>query len=138
MIGLFQENGPCFVNVDSNSTTLNEFAWNREVNMLFIDQPVQTGFSYDSLTNATLDLTSGEITPLSPGDEIPEQDLRERLIGTYPSLDQRNTLNTTENAAKSVSRVCDEHHYSQFTEHCGILPKLGFKNSLRKCRISPN
>lgn len=34
MIGLFQENGPCHVNDDSNSTTLNPFSWNQEVNML--------------------------------------------------------------------------------------------------------
>lgn len=36
MIGLFQENGPCSVNHDSNSTTLNPWSWNQEVNMLYI------------------------------------------------------------------------------------------------------
>lgn len=30
MLGLFVENGPCFVNPDSNSTTLNEWSWNNE------------------------------------------------------------------------------------------------------------
>jgi hypothetical protein len=35
------ENGPCFINPDSNSTTLNEWSWNNNVNMLYIDQPVQ-------------------------------------------------------------------------------------------------
>lgn len=39
-IGLLQENGPCTVNPDSNSTTLNPWSWNNEVNMLYIDQPV--------------------------------------------------------------------------------------------------
>jgi hypothetical protein len=40
MIGLFQENGPCSVNPDSNSTTLNPWSWNREVNMLYGPQPL--------------------------------------------------------------------------------------------------
>lgn len=30
MLGLFVENGPCFVNWDSNSTYLSEWAWNNE------------------------------------------------------------------------------------------------------------
>jgi hypothetical protein len=38
MIGLLQENGPCSVNKDSNSTKLNPWSWNKEVNMLYIGQ----------------------------------------------------------------------------------------------------
>ena len=38
LIGLLQENGPCFVGNDSNSTYLNPWSWNNEVNMLYIDQ----------------------------------------------------------------------------------------------------
>ena len=34
MIGLFQENGPCHVNADSNSTTLNPWSWNKEVSVI--------------------------------------------------------------------------------------------------------
>ncbi len=30
MLGLLDENGPCYVNPDSNSTTLNPFSWNNE------------------------------------------------------------------------------------------------------------
>ncbi|KAG1740419.1 Alpha/Beta hydrolase protein [Suillus paluster] len=46
MNGLFQENGPCSVNADLNSTTLNPYSWNNLSNMIYIDQPIGTGFSY--------------------------------------------------------------------------------------------
>lgn len=32
-MGLLQENGPCFIGNDSNSTYLNPWSWNNEVNM---------------------------------------------------------------------------------------------------------
>jgi len=38
MIGLLQENGPCNIKYDSNSTTLNTWSWNNEVNM-WVDNP---------------------------------------------------------------------------------------------------
>jgi carboxypeptidase C (cathepsin A) len=46
MIGLFQEHGPChFVNGEK-TPSLNEYSWNNEVNMIYIDQPIGVGFSY--------------------------------------------------------------------------------------------
>ncbi|KAJ6482563.1 Alpha/Beta hydrolase protein [Mycena sanguinolenta] len=46
MIGLFQENGPCHVNPDGMTTVLNPYSFNNASNMLYIDQPTGTGFSY--------------------------------------------------------------------------------------------
>jgi carboxypeptidase C (cathepsin A) len=51
MKGLFHGTGPCNVNADSKSTTLNPWSWNNEANVLYIDQPNLTGFSYDVLVN---------------------------------------------------------------------------------------
>ncbi|KAM0546446.1 hypothetical protein ACHAPJ_010913 [Fusarium lateritium] len=62
---------PCSVNPDSNSTTLNEISWNRHVNMLYIDQPLGTGFSYVSLLNGTFDSLTQTFTPVKDG-KIPE------------------------------------------------------------------
>ncbi len=47
MIGLFQENGPCTFNGVSGSTpVLNPNSWNNAANMLYVDQPIGTGFSF--------------------------------------------------------------------------------------------
>ncbi|KIJ40385.1 hypothetical protein M422DRAFT_173658 [Sphaerobolus stellatus SS14] len=56
MIGLFQENGPCQVNSDGKTTVLNPFSWNSVSNMIYIDQPIGTGFSFGTDTvNSTQD-----------------------------------------------------------------------------------
>ncbi|KAI9447568.1 Alpha/Beta hydrolase protein [Lactarius indigo] len=47
MIGLFQENGPCtFNNVSGSTPVLNPHSWNNFANMLYVDQPIGTGFSF--------------------------------------------------------------------------------------------
>ncbi|RGP81163.1 carboxypeptidase d [Fusarium longipes] len=48
MIGLFQENGPCTFNKGGSKPTLNPYSWNTFANMLYVDQPIGTGFSYGS------------------------------------------------------------------------------------------
>ncbi|KAI9845827.1 MAG: hypothetical protein M1837_004507 [Sclerophora amabilis] len=106
MIGLLQENGPCSVNSDSNSTTLSPFSWNGASNMLYIDQPNQVGLSYDSLSNGTLDLTSNnpmgafEYTDFSDS-PVPEQN-NTFLVGTWPSGDDDNTANSSMTAARAM------------------------------------
>lgn len=45
LLALFVENGP--YQVDAKGTlTLNPFAWNNNANVIWIDQPVGSGFSY--------------------------------------------------------------------------------------------
>jgi vitellogenic carboxypeptidase-like protein len=47
MFGLFSENGPFYVSADSNSTLeAREWTWNRNYHMLYVDNPVGTGFSF--------------------------------------------------------------------------------------------
>ena len=46
MIGLFQENGPCQFYNGASTPSINQYSFNNYANMLYIDQPIGTGFSY--------------------------------------------------------------------------------------------
>jgi carboxypeptidase C (cathepsin A) len=105
LMGGLQENGPCFIGADSNSTYLNPWSWNNEVNMLYLDQPAQVGFSYDVLTNVTVDLLQeGELKKMIPADftdGVPEQN-NTFYVGTAGSQSLGKTANTTVHAAHAL------------------------------------
>lgn len=100
---VFGEHGPCFVTGDSKATTLNPWSWNNEVNMLYIDQPVQSGFSYDRLINGTVDETYLQylVTPADRSGPPPEINST-TLPGVFSSQDPRSTANTTMIAARAA------------------------------------
>jgi len=55
-IALFTENGPCTVNQDGTSTSPNPNSWTDHANVMYIDQPAKTGYSYGD----DLDIDSNE------------------------------------------------------------------------------
>ena len=102
MVGMFQETGPCEVveiGRDQLGTKVRDWGWDRSSNVLYIDQPNQVGFSYDTATNGTMDLLSVEITPPEDGAENPSYSV---LNGTFSSNDPGRTANTTQIAAHAV------------------------------------
>ncbi|KAJ4231907.1 hypothetical protein NW759_002303 [Fusarium solani] len=55
MVGLFQEHGPCHFVDNKTEPSLNPHSWNEYANMLYIDQPIGTGFSVGDLdVNSTI------------------------------------------------------------------------------------
>ena len=44
-LAIFYENGPFKIN-DNLTLKLNPYSWNTNANMLYVDQPVGTGYSY--------------------------------------------------------------------------------------------
>src|ERR1700712_2902323 len=63
MIGLFQENGPCGIDIDGNVYD-NPYSWSNVSNMLYIDNPTQVGFSYSVPVNGYVDPSTDSIITL--------------------------------------------------------------------------
>ena len=47
-IALFGENGPYVVNADAATLRVSEFGWDAVSNLVYVDQPIGTGFSYST------------------------------------------------------------------------------------------
>lgn len=78
MIGLFQENGPCRINNDTRTVSLNPNSWNEVANVyvnqvvvprfdlivrcrLYIDQPVGVGFSHGTTIVGTSEAAASDV-----------------------------------------------------------------------------
>ncbi|XP_061358870.1 serine carboxypeptidase-like 45 isoform X1 [Gastrolobium bilobum] len=59
-VGAFEEHGP-FKPGDNNVLLKNDYSWNKEANMLYLESPAGVGFSYSSNTSF-YDLVTDEIT----------------------------------------------------------------------------
>lgn len=99
--GAASDGGPCYIGSDSNSTYDNPWSMNNHINMLYVDQPVGTGFSYDVLLKSTNDLLFAGSFPETGtkafedyDDKIPA-DNTTFLYGVFPSQNPLHTANTT-------------------------------------------
>ncbi|GJE85299.1 peptidase S10 serine carboxypeptidase [Phanerochaete sordida] len=52
--GLLFENGPCKLNPATGRVEDNPYGWNEKVNIIYLDQPVGTGYSYGTGDSTTL------------------------------------------------------------------------------------
>ncbi|KAK5654860.1 hypothetical protein OQA88_6896 [Cercophora sp. LCS_1] len=96
-------NGPCIVRSDSNSTVLNQWSWNKVSNMLYIDQPAQTGFSVDgNAVDGFRNMLTAEILPGGSG----SGNLTNRK-GKFSGQNPGNTVTTTAAAARAIGDFLD-------------------------------
>ena len=101
MVGLFSENGPCWIDVNGD-VQFNPYSWNNVSNMLWIDSPTQVGFSYSNAVDGWIDPNSGYLTQTNGTcpDYAPEGS-----CGTYSDGNYTLTANNTPAAAPNVWRT---------------------------------
>ena len=96
-MGLFQEMGPCEVvevAKDHLGTEARAWGWDRSSNILFVDQPDQVGFSYDTTTNVSLDLFTELVS--DPPTKVPQGHAPSSFLNrTFSSGSVIQTTNTT-------------------------------------------
>lgn len=109
MVGLFNEVGPCEVVQMSDGTYGTQsraWGWDRSSNILFIDQPSQVGFSYDTATNASYNLFTNEIfEPPTGPNSLPSYMYMNGTFGTGNTNEKTpwaTTANTTDIAARAT------------------------------------
>ncbi|OAA70447.1 Peptidase S10, serine carboxypeptidase [Cordyceps fumosorosea ARSEF 2679] len=106
---IFSGAGSCYINPDSNSTKDNAWSWNNNMNMLYIDQPVSSGYSYTQRIRSTLNMmflgnpvTETGITPMEAyGGSVPPGNTT-FLHGTFSEQSPDKTINSTLSAAKTL------------------------------------
>ncbi|KAI5370128.1 putative peptidase S10, serine carboxypeptidase, serine carboxypeptidase, serine active [Septoria linicola] len=98
MVGLFSENGPCWVDYEGN-VQRNDYSWTNASNVLFIDQPAGTGFSYTDIVNGYID-EAGYLVTL-PEASCPDYANAESC-GTWSSSNASETVNNTLSAVPYI------------------------------------
>jgi len=110
IFGATSDGGPCYVLNDSNSTENNPWSLNKHSNVLYVDQPVDAGFSYQSIIEGTLDLlwdqaTSPYPSPITPLDayngSVPAENTT-FLYGRFPDQSLAKTANNSVIAARTL------------------------------------
>ena len=83
--------------------------------MLYLDQPVQVGLSYDTLTNITTNMDTGDIETADFSSGVPPQN-NSFYVGTYPSQDSNLTTRGTENSARALWHFA-QTWFQEFPQH---------------------
>ncbi|KAI5016883.1 hypothetical protein ZWY2020_037261 [Hordeum vulgare] len=78
-LALFYDNGPFYI-ADNMSLLWNEFGWDQESNLIYVDRPTGTGFSYSSDSHDTRHNEAGVINDLY--DFLQYYDMRKPCVGS--------------------------------------------------------
>ena len=107
MLAFMQENGPYSINDDGETFTASDYSWNREANVLYIEQPAGVGYSI-----------CGDQTECSFNDNNVAEDNLAAILGwyaKYPEYKEHELYISGESyAGIYVPYLVNQiHHYNQ-------------------------
>jgi carboxypeptidase C (cathepsin A) len=122
MIGLFQENGPCKFELGATNTKPinNTFSWNNNVNMLYIDQPVEVGFSLGNSSAISTDTSSPYVWKLIQAFYAAFPEYKSRDFGIF-------TESYGGHFGAEFAQYIQEKNKAQLGEHINLIA-LGINN----------
>lgn len=91
LVGVFAGFGPCSI-TEGGTTEINPLSWNNISNVLYISQPVGTGFSYADLQEGSIDEASGQFL----GADLAN------ATGIWPVVNKTTVIDTSEGAAAAA------------------------------------
>ncbi|KAF0697810.1 Aste57867_11525 [Aphanomyces stellatus] len=135
MMALLTENGPCMIAADGVSTVPNPTSWTRHANVIWLDQPVGTGFSYGAKHD--LDHTS-----VDAGANV--VDFLQGWLKKHPKFAQHPFFVTGESfgghyvPAVATALLLEPKHGDVKINLQGIAIGNGFTNPLTQMRYQPD
>lgn len=111
VMAVFTENGPFQVGADLNLTR-NEYSWNSEANMVFVDQPVGTGFS------------KGSVLDYATSEDVIASDFYTFLLGfleKFPEYKGRRMMITGESYAGHYIPAIASYVYAQNNSDANLV-----------------
>ena len=112
LIGLFQELGPCAI-AENLTSYVNPYGWNEVSNLLFLSQPLGTGFSYSEEEAGSFANYTGSFVNYT---EAP-------ATGRWPVIDP-TILDTTSLAAVAAYHVLQGFYSALPQLDCGVKSKV--------------
>lgn len=106
------------MNVFGNDTVDNVWSFSNTANLLYVDQPLQAGFSYSDLVVATREITEDYIEEIAFNASSPPVTDKTMGWGVFSDQSTSKTVNTTVSSGKAMWTF-SEHWLSSFPEFSG-------------------
>lgn len=120
LLGAFTEQGPFLTKSADGTLTENEYAWNKNVHMVFIEQPCGVGFSYSTASNTKEDYKANDASAA-----LDNFNLIQAFLVRFPNLRENSLYLTSESYGGHYLPTLSKVIVDKNSE--GASPQLNFK-----------